>query len=55
MIQLCIFIFYIFQIIVFRNGTKLLSQGVNFEPVSIDILKGSSLIAVGGEKVGITI
>lgn len=38
------------HIIVFRNGTKLLAQGVNFEPVSVDILKGSSLIAVGGEK-----
>ena len=48
-------VIYIFQIIVFRNGTKLLAQGVNFEPVSVDILKGSSLIAVGGEKVGITL
>lgn len=38
------------HIVVFRNGSKLLSQGVKFEPVSVDILHGGSLIAIGGEK-----
>lgn len=38
------------HIIVFKNGTKIISQGVSFEPVSVDVLKGGSMIAVGAQK-----
>lgn len=44
---------FFFQVVVFKNGSKLLSQGVKFEPLSVDVSPNGSLIAVGGDQVGI--
>lgn len=38
------------HVTVFKNGSKLLSQGVKFEPSCVDVSSNGSLVAVGGDQ-----